>query len=162
MRYKAFSLNYKYLFFPSVVSSSCVRLIRRLLFPPNFLNMFRKTLLTQCVTNTVSLSCNACRMFLFRSLWLCMYFLIYHAVGKTDRTHPSPAPHCIAFKVFVTYFLKYSSFSTTQSYSQYLHFVSFFLKFNLNFLVKSALFFFLNAAFDKLILDMLAEFLWRY
>jgi hypothetical protein len=88
-----------------------------------------------------------------------VYFLIYHAVGKTDPSHPSPAPHCKAFKVFVTYFLKHSSFSTTQSYAQYLHFISFFLKFNLNLLLKAALFLFPNAAFDKLILDMLAKFL---
>ena len=42
---------------------------------------------------------------------------IYHTINPNDLMHPSPAPYFKTFPVFLIYFSKRPSFSTTQSYA---------------------------------------------
>jgi len=49
--------------------------------------------------------------------WLFVKHFISHTIGPTALLHPSPALHFKTFQVFLIYFSKCPSFSTTQSYA---------------------------------------------
>ena len=78
--------------------------------------------------------------------------------GPTDLLHPSPEPHLKTFQVFLIYFLKSPIFSTIKFYAPNVEFISFFLTFESNFLVKIAAFL-LNSAFAMASLDLISRVL---
>jgi len=86
------------------------------------------------------------------------YFFSFRKTGPTDLFHPSPAPHFKTFQVFLIYFPKSPIFSTIKFYAPNEEFVSFFLIFESNFLVKITTFL-LNTVFAMASLDLTSRVL---
>ena len=101
--------------------SSCLHLFRRLpitsILPSIFpsITCFRGHFLRQILLIQLAFLLLLVRRIFLSFLALCN--TSSHTINPTNLLHPSPAPHFKTIKAFLIYFPKYSSLSTTQSYT---------------------------------------------
>jgi hypothetical protein len=151
-RSSASSFNFQYPLFSLGTSSSCLCLLPRLpvtlSFPtfPSITRFRRRFLRNMRPIQLVFLICTFCRLihssstlcnffsFLTRSAHLTLLIVLQHHTSKLSR-------YCWST------FRSVEDSAPYRAMPQIWYFTCFFLKFKFNFLVKSASFFFLNAAF---------------
>ena len=83
----------------------------------SFSNLFQEAVPKQDATNPVTLPPFYCIWGIPLLLFSIQHFFVRHTIGPNDLLHPSPVSHFRIFQVFLIYFPKCPSFSTTQSYA---------------------------------------------
>jgi len=122
VRSVASSFNFQYSLISLRPSSSCVRVLRLsvtsilLSMLPVIWNYRRQFLCKVCPIQLHFLLFIVCGIFIFSLILCSMYVFIFNTTGPADILHLSPAPHFKAVQVFLIYFPKCPSFTTTHSY----------------------------------------------